>query len=421
MATHSEALLISAMIRTRDATTHAHAGVTVSHFHVYEAEWRWVERYIARFRKTPSKEAFRLKFPDFPLKAVDDVEHFCDEVRREHARFLFSEVVEQALDFVEYGDIEAGASVLRSGLTSIESSLQGDSGAFSLLADDSSIYADVKHRVDTAASTGQAGVPLGFPTLDSATGGAQPGDYIIVGARLGIGKTWTLIQMATAAMIAGHQVMFVTLEQTRNQIAFRIHNLLSATLAKRVFSSSELMTGKGFSLAEYKKFLDDLKTRAGLGDIHILDGSRGKVSAATLGANIERVKPDIVFVDYLTLLDTRDKDWQSVAKLSNDVQHLAMRYQVPIVAAAQINRGGEGMEPPMVSQLGLSDAIGQDADVVVTLGKQSEHILKFRLAKFRNGSSAIMWHCQFDPSSGNFKEVSYNKAREIIERDSEVD
>ena len=419
MATHPESLLISAMIRSKDATTHAHAGITVNHFHVYEHEWRWIERHIARWQRTPSLRAFRLKYPDFPIDRVDDVEHFCEEVRREHAQFVLADVVEQTMDFAEQGDIEAGIATLRSGVAAMESSIAGDSGSFSLMNDADIIYADVKRRTEQAAESGLAGVPLGFPTLDDVTGGGQAGDYMVIGARLSTGKTWTMIQMAVAAMKAGYTPLFVSLEQNRNQISFRIHNLLSVSFGSEVFSSSALSTGVGFSLAQYKQFLTELKKQKDIGDIHVLDGTRGRVNVGTIATNIERIKPDIVFVDYLTLLDMRDKDWQSVAKLSGDMQALAMRYQIPVVVAAQMNRGGEGKEPPSASDLALSDAIGQDADVVVSLGKQSEHVLKMRLAKNRNGQDQTSWYCHFDPSSGKFTEISRNQAMNIIDSDED--
>lgn len=419
-STHPEALLISAMIRAQDITTYAHSGLSSVHFHSYADEWRWMERYIAQFRRTPSREAFRAKFRDFPLKMVDDVAHFAAEVKRAHARFMFTNAVEESLDFIERDDPEAAIKVMRSGLDGIESSLDGDSGDFSLLTSSDLVYADVKHRVAQANDTGWSGIPTGFPTLDELTGGAQPGDYWVIGARLGQGKTWTLNQMSVAAILSSHPVLFVTLEQNRNQIMFRLYNLLSSKYGRRVFANTDLVIGKNFSLLEFKRFLDNLKKQT-MADINVIDGTRGRVTPAVLAANIERLKPHIVFVDYLTLMDTRDKDWQSVAKLSNDIQQLAIRFEIPIVVAAQINRTGEGKQPPSVNHLGMSDAIGQDADVVITMAQQSPHVVKMRLAKFRNGIGEVFWYAQFDPKKGIYGEISGNDARILIDQDLEED
>jgi hypothetical protein len=76
-------------------------------------------------------------------------------------------------------------------------------------------------------------------------------------------------------MQAGVPTLFVTLEMTKLQMAHRFHNLLSSRYGRRIFSNSDLMAGRNFNLLEYKSFLENLKKQTGLGDIHIVDGTRG--------------------------------------------------------------------------------------------------------------------------------------------------
>jgi replicative DNA helicase len=422
VASHPESLLISAIVNSQDHIGHANAGITRDHFHVYATEWRWLERYMLRFQKTPSRQAFCLKFADFPFKrGIDDVSLYAEETRSAHSIFVLNDSLDRILDFVDGGDVDAAMKTMRAGLSQVEASLQNTSGEFSLLQDSDIVYADVKRRVEIAQTRGQSGVPTGFKTLDLVTGGAQEGDYGIVAARVGNGKTWTLTAMTLAAMAAGISTLFVTLEMTKLQMAHRFHNLLSSRYGRKVFSNTDLMAGRNFNLIEYKAFLEKLKSETGLGDVHIIDGSRGKISIPVLSAQIESVRPGIVLIDYLTLLDNRDKDWQAVAKLSNDIQALTKRYNVPIFAAAQVNRLGIGHEPPRVDQLGLSDAIGQDADLIISLAQQSTHVIKFRLAKFRNGVDQGIWFAEFNPALGVYGEVSGNKAKTLIEADLEED
>ncbi len=414
--------MISSIINNGEPTAHSHAGITKDHFHIYQAEYKWLETHITRFGKTPSRTLWRIKFPDFPFNnRIDDVDVMAEDVRREHARFVFNDAMDRTLDFVDGDDIEGAIKVWRAGLHQVEASMEGQSQSYSLLSDTDLVYADVKHRVELANERGQSGVPTGFPTLDLVTGGLQEGGYAVVAARVGNGKTWTLTAATLAAMQAGVRTLFVTLEMTKLQMTYRFHNLLSSKYGRRIFSNIDLMSGRNFNLLEYKSFLENLKKQTGLGDIHIIDGTRGKISPSVLQAQIETIHPGLVLVDYITLLDNREKDWQTVAKLSNDIQALAMRYETPIVCAAQINRQGVGKEPPRVDQLGLSDAIGQDADIVVTLAQQSEHVIKFRLAKFRNGKDQGIWFAEFNPALGVYGEISGNKARKLIESDGEVE
>lgn len=420
MATHPEALLIAAVIRTGDYQTPMHRGISNEHFHVHRAEWRWIEKYIARHRKTPGKVTFKNKFPELPFKAVDDVEHFCEEVKKDHARFLFTDLMDRSLDLVERDDIEAAVAQVQSGITQIQSSLAGDSGDFDLVKDADIIYEEVKRRIETAADRGSTGVPFGFKTLDDVTGGAQETDYWICAARFGEGKTWTLNAMVLAAIAAGHDVNYFALEMSAKDIAFRIINLLSSRVGKKkVFAANDLRLGKNFNLIDFKKFIQNMP-EYGLGALNIFDSTRGAITPVTVAAKTEQKRPAITFIDYLTLMSP-DSGWQSVNETSKALAMIPVRYETPLVSAAQIGRMGDGKEPPRAVHLAGSDAIGQDATGIITLAKQSDHIIKFRLAKGRNVQDQLTWYGHFDPSKGKYGEIAANRAEEIVAEDGEED
>ena len=50
-------------------------------------------------------------------------------------------------------------------------------------------------------STGLTGIPSGFPTLDKITMGWQEGNFIVIGARPGHGKTAIALNMARSAAV----------------------------------------------------------------------------------------------------------------------------------------------------------------------------------------------------------------------------
>jgi replicative DNA helicase len=420
VATSNEALLIAAVLRTGEYTPVMNKGISHSYFHLYKAEWKWIEKFIARYRKTPGKESFKAKFPDMPFKGVDDVEHFCEEVKRDHARYLFTDLVDRSLNLVEKDDIDGAVKQVHAGIIAIQSSLQGESNEFNLVNDFDLIYEEVKRRVDLVKVRGTAGVPSGFPTLDSWTGGLQESDYWIVGARLGQGKTWTLLRMLLECVVNGQDINYFSLEQNAKQIAFRIINLLSSRYGKKVFSSSDLRMGKGFNLLELKAFLQDLPS-LGLGAVNIYDSTRGKITPLTISAKIEEHKGYTVnFVDYLQL-GSKGRDWQQVAEMSSELASITNRYETTLIAAAQMNRQGDGREPPKTVNLGGSDGIGQDADGVIALAQQSPHVIKYRLAKYRDGEDQGTWFAHFNPGQGHFGEVNGNRAQEIIDSDKDED
>ena len=260
MPTHAEALLISAVINSEDTLSYGAAGIIKDHFHVYDTEWRWLEKYVVRYGRTPSRTIFKIKFPEFPFRMnVEDVEILSEDVRREHARFVFNDAMDRTLDFVDGDDIEAAIKVWRTGLHQVEAATAGQSASFSVFNDADLVYADVKHRVELATQRGQAGIPTGFKTLDLLTGGLQEGEYAVVAARVGNGKTWTLTATTLAASLAGVSTLFVTLEMTKHQMTYRFHNLLSSKFGRRVFSEHRLNGWTELQLAGVQVFPGELE------------------------------------------------------------------------------------------------------------------------------------------------------------------
>lgn len=417
MSAKTEAMLISAVLRQSDHKTPIMAGVQPKWFVTYGDEWGWIDKYINRHRKCPSKALFRSKFPDFQIIRSDDVEYGVAELRGEYLRRSLLVAVDESVEALT--DLEDPMQIierLQKSLVGLHADGFGSQHESDVVDDWESIYNEVSRRYERATERGYAGVPTGFDTLDLITNGPQEGDYWIVAARLGQGKTWTLLRMAATAVYRGFTVQYDALEQTRAQIAMRAHSFLSSDHARVAFQSSDLMNGRDFDLLAYREFLKDLKETL-TGRLIVNDTSRGRVTPSTIAAQIERNQPDIVFIDYLTLMNSHAGDWQAIAGLSAELKGIAMRYGVPIVAAAQINRTAIGEDLPGAEHLAGADAIGQDADAVITMKQVSRHVVKMKLAKYRHGSDGQQWFNEFRPNTGLFKEISGDDAQDIINED----
>ena len=422
MAVSVEAFLISAVLRGRDLKTAMGQGVTSDMFHAFQDEWTWIETYYQRYQAGPSKEAFKRQFKDFAIKQVDDVAHFADEVRKNHARQLMLAMMEDAADILADGDIDRAVKIANSSIIQIAAAM-GTNHDGDIFVDFSDILQDVESRARRVAENGTAGIPFGISSIDNRTGGANPGELWIIGARLGVGKSWSLQSFAANAALLGYSVQFDALEQSRSQVAMRIHALMAGSMGRAVFSNTALMQGKGFSMTDYKSFLRKLKNDVA-GRLHVSDTSRGRVGVTTVAAQIERNKVDVVYIDYLTLMQKTGPDWQGIAQLSGDLKSLATNYQIPVICAAQLNRadgvaGSRRGEPAGVEALGGSDAIGQDADGVITLAKASRRVMVGKMAKYRNGEDGYLWYQEFDPERGVMAEISGNKAQDLIDKDKD--
>jgi len=410
-------MFISAILRQEDHQTPVLGGVKPHWFVTHHEEWEWIDRYISRHRKCPSKVLFKDKFPNFTVLKSDDVEYCLTELRGEYLKRSLVQVVNETVEKIKNDDeIPNILSAMQSSIVALQADSDGMANESDVVDDWEVAYDEVARRYERMAEKGIAGVPTGFTTLDMVTGGAQPGDYWIVAARLGQGKTWTLLRMAATAVYRGFTVQYDALEQSRAQIAMRAHAFLSSAHAKDSFQTQDLMAGKNFDLLAYKEFLKGLRETLS-GKFIVNDTSRGRVTPSSIAAQIERNKPDVVFIDYLTLMNGQQGDWQAIASLSAELKGIAMRYQVPIIAAAQINRTAIGEDLPGAEHLAGADAIGQDADAVLTMKQVSRHVIKMKLAKYRHGGDGQVWFNEFRPNSGMFLEIDGDTADEIIAED----
>lgn len=421
MAVHPEALLLSAVVQTGEYQQFAAHGITLQMFHAFPDEAEWMFKYVRQNGRAPSKRALRQVFPEFTIYRVDDTAHWCGEVQKSHRQQSIVDFCDAAMDLIDAGDDDAAVALISRGIREVEATSQGVQTDFDVFESWQEVYDSVKDRVDRVRTRGWAGIPSGFTTLDTITGGIQPGWFGVIAARLGEGKTWTGVRMGYTAATTGHKVTYFSLEQPRLQIAMRIHGFGSRQYAKEVFNPMDLNRGSGFDLREYKQFLIDMRDKRGSGKFKINDTSRGRVSVDTINAVIEIDQPDLVIIDYLTLLSAESDDWRGTAKLSGMIQNSAHRYGVPIWALSQVNRLGIGKDAPGAEHLSQADAIGQDADIVMTQKQMSKNVMKHRLAKFRHGVGGVTWHSKFSPGTGEYEEVTEDRAAELIEEDHEED
>lgn len=417
MAISPEAYLISSILRENDYPMAIAKGIKEEMFHAYQDEYKWLQKYFVKYRRTPTKVAFRKQFPDFPLKAVNDTEHFVDEVRKSHARATMIELMSEMTDSLKSDDIEKATDLLRKAGQTIAAAT-GVHSERNVIKDYNHILDEIQARKDRHDSGGMAGVPFGFPTFDEKTGGFQPGQLWVGGARLGEGKSWSLVRAAVAAIIAGYNVHYASLEMTQAEVTIRVHNLLSGQIGKTIFNSMQLQQGKDFDMSEYREFVRSIKSHV-KGQLTVSDSP--KMGAAEISAQIERYKPDLYLLDYLTLAKMGgDGGWQDIGNFTKDLKRATIEYGLPIVAAAQLNRSdGVGKAMPRPEALAQADAIGQDADGVFMLRKRSQTVVEYSVPKFRQGQSDWGFWAKMDLPKGQFKEISYNSAQDQIDKDQD--
>lgn len=280
--------------------------------------------------------------------------------------------------------------------------------------------ADVFDHATTTEEFPVSRIEVPYPSLGRATGGIGPGEYWVFAARLGHGKTWVLTRMMARAAQCGYAVAYASLEMTAAAIARRLYLHLAGhdrALINQLFDDDPL---------EQKRAIDAIKERVP-GSIKIYDPSHGRINTTSSIASMAH-DYELLGVDHAGLLMTADgkraiEDWRVQATISNVMREITLESGCPIAAAVQINREGVGSSgsrrAPGTDKLAGSDALGQDADVVVTGKRTSERTMVMSAEKTRHGPG-MRWYTEFDPGRVRFEEISKERANELIMLDNDT-
>ena len=212
------------------------------------------------------------------------------------------------------------------------------------------------------------GLPTGFNYLDNMLCGIKGGEYIVIAARPGQGKTSIVLQMA--------EHLAVRMEKP---VAVFSMEMSGESLAERVWF--------GFSGANFQHYRNGFMEQR---DIPRLTTAGVKLRRApiwvdeTCAMNIQRLSLvarklkrqhgiQAIFVDYLQLMPAtpgRENDMRAreLADISMGLKRLAKELNLPVVVLAQMNRNIEQEDnknrKPVLSDLKDCGQIEQDADVV---------------------------------------------------------
>ncbi|HUT01648.1 MAG TPA: replicative DNA helicase [Phycisphaerae bacterium] len=228
----------------------------------------------------------------------------------------------------------------------------------------------LKHTFETLeANEGEliTGLASGYQKLDELTSGFQKGDVIIVAARPSMGKTSILLNMASyIAVTDGVPVAFYSLEMSKEQVAQRLlasHARFDLRKMRRGAINPEDWTHLQAAAGDLQPaplFIDDtamltlLQLRAKSRRLQATHGIRA------------------VFVDYIQLMTYHGRSnsrWEQITEISRGIKALAKELGVPVIVAAQLNRGpaDRPSHRPRMSDLRESGSLEQDADVIMLL------------------------------------------------------
>lgn len=258
-----------------------------------------------------------------------------------------------------------------------------------------------------------AGIPTGFKALDEMLVGQGLGksELVLIAARPGMGKTALMLNICRHIGKLGKHAAFLSMEMNGDSLAYRLIALETG------INSKKLQRGN-LDQSEWEKLTSGIESVDRLG---LQVDASGRLSIRQLADRAERLNRewglDLLCIDYIQLMST-DKRTENrnleVADISRGLKQLAMQFNIPVVAASQLNRGLESRadKRPMLSDLRDSGSLEQDADTVIFVyrdEKYNEHterpgIADLIIAKQRQGDTGVI-SLQWIDGLTKFKDV----------------
>lgn len=252
----------------------------------------------------------------------------------------------------------------------LDNVVRGESGTAATLIRD--LYADAMKAAVTPPAK-EDRIPTGLADMDALLGGGfTPGQFVIVGARPGVGKTTLGNNLARAAAIR-HQLgtLFVSLEMGRAE-------LMACILAAEARVPLHHIN-HGTVDPDHARRLGYLQERIENAPLYIDDATT--VSLATLRGQVRHLVRTaglrLLVVDYLQLMQVPRAENRQVAvsALSRGLKLMAKEFGIVVVALCQLNRGSAQRtdKRPTKDDLRESGSLEQDANIVVLLHREDMH------------------------------------------------
>lgn len=367
----------------------------------------YLNAHARRYKSPPSLQAVKSDKPDFEWEHAQDplpyiIDRFAVMAKRRLANEMVIELAAACDDpeRAEKIDLEF-LEVSRKLATLVPSS------EVARFRDMDKRIVDYERRV---VEGDKPGIPFGFPALDKWTGGIQPHEFVTVSGFSGLGKSTMLMAITFNAWVEGHTPLYISLEMEHATL-LRKFDAMAASLD---YAKMKQLGLPPEQLDTWREVAARIREKAQ--DIPIIDNIR-HCTPDHIFAETVRHKPDLVVVDYLSLMRSSHPSrghsiWQSLTEITQDLKQNARTLKIPIIAAAQTNRSAskDGAE---LDNIGYSISVIQDSDIVIGLYADDEmrerKEMEIRLNKNRDGAlgrfAAIWDHDQMLYREKGFKDM----------------
>jgi len=367
---NAEHLLISKVIQTGDINEVIEAGIKPDHFSkVYQPVWSWVLGYWRDYGSTPTERAFKTEFGDFQLSNAE-LEPFGALVDELYEAYKYQHVVSAvsaAMPFLDQHDVDNALKQLSEGLqrAALETARLRDVDIVQNWEARIAKYEEIRKTPNALR-----GIPTGFMGLDRITAGLRPQQLVTFVGEAKKGKSIMSLIMAHAAHQHGLSPLYVSFEMSIEEQEARYDALISGV------SHTKIIRGD-LSNKEMDQIRQALNRQKNMHPFHMTEDVSSLTTVSALAAKIQQLRPKIVFVDGVYLMDDENNEpkgsSQALTNITRSLKRLAQRFDIPVVGTTQVlawKLGNKKSRQVTADAIGYSSSFVQDSDLV--LGVESD-------------------------------------------------
>jgi len=214
-------------------------------------------------------------------------------------------------------------------------------------------------------------IPFDLEFFNKITKGGLPNKTLNIAlAGTGVGKSLFMCHVASSALLAGKNVLYITLEMAEEKIAERIDaNLLNINIQDITDLPKSMFDTKVTNLAK--------KTQ---GTLIIKEYPTASAHSGHFKALLQELalkksfRPDIIFIDYLNICassryrgNSTVNSYSYIKAIAEELRGLAVEANLPIVSATQTTRSGFGSSDVELTDTSESFGLPATADLMFAL------------------------------------------------------
>tara|TARA_A100001037_G_scaffold52335_1_gene44409 strand:+ start:3728 stop:5095 length:1368 start_codon:yes stop_codon:yes gene_type:complete len=332
---------------------------------VYRILFREAGKYVAKYNKLPNAETFKIEL-DQSDKLSDEQYNMASDIvpqlfagERVDDKWLLDTTEKWCQDRAIYLAIMESISIIDGKHEQLTKGALPD-----LLTKALGVGFDLKVGHDYVENaedryefyhTEEDRLPFDLEYFNTITKGGVPRKTLNIAlAGTGVGKSLFMCHVASAALVQGYNVLYITMEMAEERIAERIDaNLLDVPI-----DQLDKLPKNTFSLK-----VQDIARKTS-GKLIIKEYPTGSAHAGHFRALLNELKlkrqfePDLIFIDYLNICaSSRMKgmggainSYSYIKAIAEELRGLAVEFDLPIFSATQTTRSGYSN-----SDIGLED------------------------------------------------------------------